>query len=299
MCFIWKNEIQYMSFEKFQSILTEIDFVPLWFNLSGGETLLNPEFSKIVNFIEKKYPQSFISITTNGSRLDKLNALKNINNKTYLLFSIDGDENIHNEIRGNENAFSNVQKSLQRIKEFNNSNLSSVIATTLSEFNKEETFNFYQKHFSDILLNINIAQKSTYYNTSKSISFDEIKQHLRLLIQQNNKLNIQFFFLFAYYFIQKNNLKIPCSSIDSYALVDSSGLFRNCTVKFEVLKDNIYNQESRNHELEMINKSACDIDCESTCEKYTHITHLIKRPILLLKIVLYFIIFTLTAKIKR
>ena len=82
-------------------------------------------------------------------------------------------------------------------------------------------------------------------------------------------------------------------------LKEPSAILKGCTVKFEVLKDNIYNQESRNHELEMINKSACDVDCESTCEKYTHITHLIKRPILLLKIALYFIIFTLTAKIKR
>ncbi len=79
--------------------------------ITGGEPTVNPEFGKIVNFISKRAKHTII--TSNGT-------MKNLISdqfdpyKVLFQISIDGPQDIHNKIRG-ENAFQRSWKTLQML----------------------------------------------------------------------------------------------------------------------------------------------------------------------------------------
>lgn len=98
--------------------LDDIHYVYLW----GGEPLLHPEWEKIASFFTSN--KCYVSIATNGTLLAK-NAKKIMDTHVdELVVSLDGPETVHNKIRGNQHAYSDLLSGIMMINAARTSNYS-------------------------------------------------------------------------------------------------------------------------------------------------------------------------------
>lgn len=279
MCSIWENEIHYLKNDDFNKVLSRLDYIPLWINLSGGETFLNPELEQMLQTIAKKFPQALISLTSNGSFPERLGVVEQVPNPVVVLLSLDGDEKMHQQIRGHHAAYQNILKSLKKLDEIrlHKKNVSKTIAITLSEKNINHSFGFLnQKDFLDCSININLAQRSDYYQAPGELTVRSAIENLELVFKTIMRADLNSFYLYSY--IKKMKHKSPslrCSSVWAYTMVDSRLNVKDCTLKYKNLgsiNDHIDLKDLRNKAKEDLEKLECYKNCESVCERFTHIT---------------------------
>lgn len=98
--------------------------------ITGGEPTMHPKFPEIVNKISN-YAKSVI-VTTNGTSCNYFQKITNKNNLHFQV-SIDGDENYHNLIRG-QNTF---KKTLSTVKFFDNAKAKYSIASVVNKNNMD------------------------------------------------------------------------------------------------------------------------------------------------------------------
>lgn len=89
--------------------ISNIHYVYLW----GGEPLLHPEWEKLAAYFVSN--KCYVSIATNGTLLTK-NVKKIMDTHVNeLVVSLDGSEVVHNKIRGNQHAYSDVLGGIEMI----------------------------------------------------------------------------------------------------------------------------------------------------------------------------------------
>jgi len=125
-CDIWKNSRKEITLEKANLILDNNLIKKSYeqlkdkfdISLGGGEPFLIKNFIEIVNLIEKKYPNSLKTISTNGLLtdiiLDFIKSYRYLNIK--LNISVDGIGDIHDNIRGFNGAFKKTINTIIKIK---------------------------------------------------------------------------------------------------------------------------------------------------------------------------------------
>lgn len=115
-----------MKVDDFIKIISILKRVGAFFiSISGGEPLCHNDFVNICKALKKSKLVS--TLITNGYLIKNyIGIVNNTFNKVYI--SIDGPEDIHNKIRG-ENSFQVITKSLGRIK------IRKVMCTTLTKLN--------------------------------------------------------------------------------------------------------------------------------------------------------------------
>jgi MoaA/NifB/PqqE/SkfB family radical SAM enzyme len=94
-----------------------IDKLPPWtiIDITGAEPFLSKNFKEILTLLLDKKLK--ISITTNGYFLDKDIIDLMVKRKLYyLMISVDGMEKYHNEIRGHEKSFQQIQKFITTVE---------------------------------------------------------------------------------------------------------------------------------------------------------------------------------------
>lgn len=85
--------------------------------LTGGEPFLRKDMREIMSYIKSK--GLYCSILSNGTVITKEKAKDIVDSGVDVLsISVDGPENIHNEIRGRDYAFENIKKAVRLIKEY-------------------------------------------------------------------------------------------------------------------------------------------------------------------------------------
>lgn len=107
MCWLWgkqgigkyytKEEI---SFETIKRVVDEISCFRPTIYLQGGEILVRKDAIKIMEYIHKK--RLICGFTTNGTLITKENVKRIVNSVHSVSISIDGPQEIHNQIRGDE-----------------------------------------------------------------------------------------------------------------------------------------------------------------------------------------------------
>lgn len=98
--------------------------------LTGGEPTLNPRFVEILDFLCNK--AKTVTITTNGTINSYLNSII-LKDNLYFQISIDGDQNMHDSIRGN----GMFEKSLQTVKMLDKLNAQYSVASVVNKNNRE------------------------------------------------------------------------------------------------------------------------------------------------------------------
>ena len=93
----------------------------LWYSLAGGEPFIRSDFSKIVTGVKKTANPVIISLPTNGwyterTYLSCLKILQEFEDGLFILFfSIDGDQAIHDNIRG-ENSYNKLKETFELLR---------------------------------------------------------------------------------------------------------------------------------------------------------------------------------------
>lgn len=102
-------------------------------NLTGGEYFLHPNYNEIFNLFKTQGYQ--IAILTNGLYSEKIMKFLDGQDDIYfdLKISLDGLDEVHNKIRGNNNSFYNVIKLLNYLK--NKINIKVTISITINKLN--------------------------------------------------------------------------------------------------------------------------------------------------------------------
>ena len=104
MCIRDNQHEKDMNFEDFKNIFEKRDTSNTEIVITGGEPTLNLEFVKFIEYSSTKFKK--VLIATNGVFNQYIKNIKNIKNIIFQI-SLDGNENIHNQIRGGK-IFNNI-----------------------------------------------------------------------------------------------------------------------------------------------------------------------------------------------
>lgn len=128
------SDTKMYTFEEIVKLKEELDKLhTMEVRLTGGECFLNPEFPQIAQyFLDNGFS---VTIYTNGVLTDKIIEFAEVTKKYHynMGISLDGVGDLHNRIRGNQNAFENVMTTLKNLKEY--SNIEVFIETALMKQN--------------------------------------------------------------------------------------------------------------------------------------------------------------------
>jgi MoaA/NifB/PqqE/SkfB family radical SAM enzyme len=161
--------------EKFSSInlphIMQISF-------TGGEPFLRKDFPALYTFFAKKFPKSYIYIVTNALASSVIiDALSSMEKHTCLRrlrlgISLDGEECMHDKIRGVKGAYKAALATLEKVKEKFGNALSLEINFTIIPENLKQIFQVYRiareygAHFS-----ARFAQTSSFYYHNEEMNF--------------------------------------------------------------------------------------------------------------------------------
>jgi Fe-coproporphyrin III synthase len=189
MCNIWQEDNPQDISLDYLNNLKDLRYI----NLSGGEPFLHPQLIQIIQKLKRNNPQSQIIISTNGYAtkliLDLVSKIITIDPGIGIRVSLDGIGDVHNKIRGLDNAYDNALKTLQGLKDLGVKNLG--LAFTLMPNNKNQIEKIYllaQK--LDVQFSISSVQNSDIYFNKKDndLEFDpQIAESLNYIIQQELK----------------------------------------------------------------------------------------------------------------
>jgi MoaA/NifB/PqqE/SkfB family radical SAM enzyme len=122
-CYLQSNEKnplknipqQYLSYQELRDLINSVKNKHTTFFLTGGEPSLCPDLERIIDLIKKNH--FHCGMVTNGLTLaDSFIQTIHSSRLDYLFFSIDGDQLIHEKIRG-ENTFKKIYENIKTIIE--------------------------------------------------------------------------------------------------------------------------------------------------------------------------------------
>lgn len=144
----------------------------LWYALGGGEPFIRKDIPQLYETVQKNCNSKIFTIPTNGWYVEKiyLSVLRMLqyarnNNVIIIQFSIDGQEKVHDQIRG-ENSYQKVKDSINRLQPLQEiySNLHFSIITVVTNENRE----IYPEFIDELVklgtnqININLFRYSDY-----------------------------------------------------------------------------------------------------------------------------------------
>lgn len=123
---------KFVDINDLSAILQKNDFSNYYLLLTGGEPTLHPDLAEIIKMCEPYFKG--IAVNTNGRESSWIDKCKN--NQFHIQISLDGTEELHNQIRGNGECdiYSEILKTIQKINAYN---ISYNISTTVGKYNYE------------------------------------------------------------------------------------------------------------------------------------------------------------------
>ena len=162
-----------------------------FFGITGGEPLLRKDLIEILEYAFRKGIKTGIS--TNGYFIDKNISKKISNAGTYSIqISLDGNQKIHNYIRGNNQSFQKVIDAIKNLKKEKIKIIS--VATVVTPINLD-----YLEEIKEILLNLKVKYWRIIpimpigkgENEKLKLNKTQLKQVLDFVKSNKNKLKIQ------------------------------------------------------------------------------------------------------------
>lgn len=272
-CDIWKikpqNEINVDNIIKsFDG--TEKDIY--WLSLSGGEVTLVKYYFDLIDELKKKLPNlKIIAFTTNcltPKRVVKYaRYIKDNGFDPLITLSLDGDEKLHDEVRG---VKGNYKKCLETYEMLKKENILCNYGITLSKKNYEFVKNDYH-NYKDTMKAVTFIHSEGIYNKENSYEDDEKIIKSLKIIDKNFKIKK------LYEIIEKIHIKIsikfleqkrkkniiPCDVLNSSIHIMQDGAVKPCMFMEEIgnIKENnmlsFLKKESTHRIKEKIKRDQC------------------------------------------
>lgn len=272
-CDIWKikpeNEINVDNIIKsFDGSEKDI----YWLSLSGGEVTLVKYYFELIDRLKKKLPNlKIVAFTTNcltPNRVVKYaKYIKDNDLDPLITLSLDGDEKLHDEVRG---VKGNYKKCLETYEMLKNEKILCHYGITLSNKNYEFVKNDYH-NYKDTMKAVTFIHSEGIYNKENSYEDDEKIIKSLKIIDKNFKVNK------LYEIIEKIHIKlsikfleqkrekniIPCDVLNSSIHIMQDGAVKPCMFMEEIgnIKENnmlsFLKKESTLEIKEKIKKDQC------------------------------------------
>ena len=297
-CNIWQrkpeNELSLEEIDKFFTVNNYFN----WIDLTGGEIFLRNDLldiaksikNNVKNLVMLHYPTNGFLTERIVDVTDKIASLDF--NKLVITVSIDGDENVHNELRNRENSFQRCIETYKELKK--NRHLTVYVGCTLSPFNMDHFDGFFDSlkghipdlKYSDIHLNVYHYSESLYSNEPLSYDKDKIIHHVNDFIKKKGFVLTHPIALLEYCYLSNvkgylSDDKFPyvCKAGKVSCFIDPVGDVYPCTgynVVMGNLRENEYDllrilsNENAASLYENIRKGKCP-NCWTPCEAYQNI----------------------------
>ena len=243
-----------------------------WLSLSGGEVTLVKYYFDLIDELKKKLPNlKIIAFTTNcltPKRVVKYaRYIKDNGFDPLITLSLDGDEKLHDEVRG---VKGNYKKCLETYDLLKQENILCHYGITLSNKNYEFIKNDYH-NYKDTMKAVTFIHSEGIYNKENSYEDDEkiIKSlkiidknfKIRKLYEIIEKMHIKISIKFLEQKREKNI--IPCDVLNSSIHIMQDGAVKPCMFMEEIgnIKENnmlsFLKKESTHRIKEKIKKDQC------------------------------------------
>jgi MoaA/NifB/PqqE/SkfB family radical SAM enzyme len=297
-CDIWnrkpENELSLEEIDKFFTLNNYFN----WIDLTGGEIFLRKDLLDITKSIKKNVKNlAMLHYPTNGFLTDRIvevtDEIASLDfNNLVLTVSLDGNEETHNNIRGNDKSFQRSIETYKRLKK--NKHIKVYIGCTLSPFNIDSFGHMFEDlreyipdlSYADIHLNIYHYSESLYSNKPMPFDKDRVVNHVQDFIKKKKFtfLNPILLLESAYLknissYLDSNKSPFKCKSGKISCFMDPVGNVYPCTgfsVVMGGLRENDYDlskilsSEAAISLHEKIEKGNCP-HCWTPCEAYQNI----------------------------
>ncbi|MBN2435938.1 MAG: radical SAM protein [Spirochaetes bacterium] len=178
MCDSWKKtshkEISVKDFEQIFQSLGKMHLV----RLSGGEPFVRDDFTVIADSAVRILRPRLLHVTSNGFLTQRIvNFVINRDRSVplFLLFSIDGMHELHDEIRGIKGAWNMVNRTIEELSSLRKKyNFGIAINQTIVNENSVSEYSRLRKHFEKHRVSVNVVfaydESSTYTLDAKGIT---------------------------------------------------------------------------------------------------------------------------------
>ena len=198
-CFQGEYPEKYMTLKKFKNIVDILEKNEVYeINLVGGEIFKHKEIFEMLQYLNSK--NMAVTIVTNAVAIDEraMKILKEMDN-LYVLVSLDGTRNLHDQIRG-EGQFDKI---IPKILKMHNLDMNVEILCTINAINVD-----YVKEIAElgekieIPVNFNLfkpfSQKHEYLIVNPDKFFKALEELLRLRVKEHYRIGISNASLAAY-----------------------------------------------------------------------------------------------------
>jgi len=294
LCNIWKKYVhspqkieEEMTLEDIEHIFSQFDLS--WLSLTGGEPFLRPDLHEIAVIAESHNPHlNLLTLPTNGSsphtivnKIDRILEETTISN-IFCTVSLDGPEELHDQLRGVKGMWKQAKKSYELLKELENERFSVFIEFTLSRYNAGQLLDalrsFHIKEFSRVV--VTAAHASHFYGTHPrplhtETSLDQIDEFMSLF----RRGKIESIITRVYVRLLKKYLTntlhgLPCVSGRSSFFLDPYGILYPCitmNTPFGNITESSFNQVLQSERsisiIHKIKEGTCP-GCWTPCEAY-------------------------------
>ena len=236
-CDIWKikpvNEIQIPDVEK---IFKDFNKNLIWLALSGGEVTLVKYFYELVDSAKKHCPNlRIIAFTTNGLLINRtIKYAQYVKEKGFdvlITISLDGDQKVHDELRGIPGNYNKCLELYNKLRELNiNCHFGLTASASNYSFIKKKYFEYRNK-----IRAITFVHSEGIYNKENKNEDDILEDSLKIInrnyVIKNLTEIIEKIHIKVSYFFLKNKRKkniIPCDVLDSSVHIMPNGDLKPC-----------------------------------------------------------------------
>ena len=294
ICNIWKKYADSPEKQKEELTLSEIDkifkdFDLSWVSLTGGEPFLREDIADIALTVDNHNPHlHMLSIPTNGSFPEKtFKTAETVLEKTeipnvFVTVSLDGDEPLHDRLRGVKGMWKKAKKTYELLNTIDNNRFRALLEFTISKHNAghltETLDSFDVTDYSRVV--ITAAHSSFFYNTEQNdlhdkASVSQVDEFLSLC----GHVSIEGLFPNVYLrllkkYLRGNPVSLKCVSGCSSFFLDPYGVLYPCIsmdTPFGNLKESslqsLLQTEYAQSILRKIKRGECS-GCWTPCEAY-------------------------------
>ena len=236
-CDIWKikpvNEIQILDVEK---IFKDFNKDLIWLALSGGEVTLVKYFYELVDSAKKHCPNlRIIAFTTNGLLINRtIKYAQYVKEKGFdvlITISLDGDQKVHDELRG---IPGNYNKCLELYNKLRELNINCHFGLTASASNHSFIKNKYSE-YKDKIRAITFVHSEGIYNKENKNEDDILEESIKIInhnyvIKNLTEIIEKIHIKISYFFLKNKRKKniIPCDVLDSSVHIMPNGDLKPC-----------------------------------------------------------------------
>jgi len=262
MCFNWQklnkvsDEVSLSEIERFTKTIGRLPYI----TLGGGEPFLRDDLVEICQIFSKNNQVSKIAIPTNCLSTDRIidsakKILESCPIKLKVVLSLDGLEEIHDNIRGIKGTFNKFLETYEKLNQLSKKHpqLQLSINTTISDKNEDnilEVIDFVDKNLAVKFHTLEIIRGCYNQRNVQAPSLDKYQQLIKSILESKTINNNKYHkVMYSYYHkialdtLRENKQLIPCRISSFLPVIDAVGNVYNCELLPAIgnLKDSNYN----------------------------------------------------------